>query len=154
MEFFTCQWHQEVVFLGIMNILKCLIRLFVVLCAAATYSQAATIFDSTGDIDPGITTGNGTLDILSMEVSNNGTDIAFALTLNGNVSSTNWGKFMIGISTGSTASTNTGNGWGRPISSIPRLAALTTGSAAGRMEPAPTQGQAVVAPAGRKSIIM
>ena len=115
MEFFTCQWHQEVVFLGIMNIVKCLIRLSVVLCAAATYSQAATIFDSTGDIDPGITTGGGTLDILSMEVSSNGTDIAFALTLNGNVSTTDWGKFMIGISTGSTASTNTGNGWGRSI---------------------------------------
>ena len=98
-----------------METLKCLIRLSVVLCAAATYSQAATIFDSTGDIDPGISTGGGTLDILSMEVSSNGTDIAFALTLNGNVSNTNWGKFMIGISTGSTASTNTGNGWGRPI---------------------------------------
>lgn len=98
-----------------MNLLKCLIRLSVVFCAAATYSQAATILDSAGDIDPGISTGSGTLDILSMEVSNNGTDIAFALTLNGNVSSTDWGKFMIGISTGSTASTNTGNGWGRPI---------------------------------------
>lgn len=98
-----------------MTLLKCLIRLSVVLCAAATYSQAATTLDSAIDIDPGITTGNGTLDILSMEVSNDGTDIAFALTLNGNVSSTDWGKFMIGISTGSTASTNTGNGWGRPI---------------------------------------
>lgn len=98
-----------------MNVSKCLVLLPVVFCAAATYSQAATTLDSAGDIDPGITTGNGTLDILSMEVSSNGTDIAFALTLNGNVSSTDWGKFMIGISMGSTASTNTGNGWGRPI---------------------------------------
>jgi hypothetical protein len=94
---------------------KCFVLLPVVFCAAATYSQAATILDSAADIDPGITTGSGTLDILSMEVSSNGTDIAFALTLNGNVSGTDWGKFMIGISTGSTASTNTGNGWGRPI---------------------------------------
>jgi hypothetical protein len=100
-----------------MNIFKSayLVLLPVVFCAAATYSQAATILDSAGDIDPGISTGGGTLDILSMEVSSNGTDIAFALTLNGNVSSTDWGQFMIGISTGSTASTNTGNGWGRPI---------------------------------------
>ena len=56
-----------------MNLFKCLIRLSVVLCAAATYSQAATILDPAGDIDPGIATGNGTLDILSMEVSSNGT---------------------------------------------------------------------------------
>jgi hypothetical protein len=101
-----------------MNIFKSayLVLLPVVFCAAATYSQAATILDSAGDIDPGISTGGGTLDILSMEVSSNGTDIAFALTLNGNVSSTDWGQFMIGIATGKTDGTLTGNGWGRPIS--------------------------------------
>jgi len=71
--------------------------------------------DAAGDIDPGITTGGGTLDILGMEVTNNATDITFTLTVNGNISSTDWGNFMIGISTGSTASSNTGNGWARPI---------------------------------------
>ena len=70
--------------------------------------------DPAGDIDPGISTGNGTLDILGMEVSNNANDITFTLTLNGNIGSTGWGKFMIGIATGGTGTT-TGNGWNRPI---------------------------------------
>lgn len=70
--------------------------------------------DAVGDIDPGLTTGGGTLDILGMEVSNNATDITFKLTVNGNIATTDWGKFMIGISTGGTGST-TGNGWARPI---------------------------------------
>ncbi len=73
--------------------------------------------DAAGDIDPGIANAGGTLDILGMEVTNNATDITFTLTLNGNYSTggNDWGNFMIGISTGSTASTNTGNGWARPI---------------------------------------
>jgi hypothetical protein len=71
--------------------------------------------DAAGDIDGTISTGDGTLDILGMEVTNNATDITFTLSLNGNISTTDWGNFMIGISTGSTASTNTGNGWARPI---------------------------------------
>jgi opacity protein-like surface antigen len=70
--------------------------------------------DPAGDIDGTISTGNGTLDILGMEVSNNATDITFTLTLNGNVSTTDWGKFMIGIATGGPGTT-TGNGWNRPI---------------------------------------
>ena len=76
--------------------------------------------DPAGDIDPGISTGNGTLDILGMEVSNNATDITFTLTVNGQVNGavqggTDWGKFMVGIATGKTDGTMTGNGWGRPI---------------------------------------
>ncbi|MFM7180395.1 MAG: hypothetical protein ACKO2G_02870 [Verrucomicrobiales bacterium] len=76
---------------------------------------AVNYFDATGDIDSGITTGNGTLDIVSMEVTNTPSDIVFKLTLNGNISTTDWGKFMIGISTGNTSNTDTGNGWDRPI---------------------------------------
>ena len=71
--------------------------------------------DSIWDIDPGISTGGGTLDIVGMEVSNTATDINFKLTVNGNLSTTDWGKFMIGIATGKTDGTRTGNGWGRPI---------------------------------------
>jgi len=72
--------------------------------------------DPAGDIDPSFgTAGNGTLDILGMEVTNNATDITFTLTVNGNITTTDWGNFMIGLSTGNTASTNTGNGWARPI---------------------------------------
>jgi hypothetical protein len=75
--------------------------------------------DAAGDIDPGISSGGGTLDILGMEVTNNATDITFTLTVNGNINTNtggvDWGNFMIGLSTGNTASTNTGNGWARPI---------------------------------------
>ena len=80
----------------------------------AVSASAAIYNDSTGDIDPGIATGGGTLDILSMEVTHNATDLMFSLTLNGNITTTDWGNFMIGISTGGTG-TPTGNGWARPI---------------------------------------
>jgi hypothetical protein len=49
-----------------------------------------------------------------MEVSNTSTDIQFKLTVNGNIGTTDWGKFMIGMSTGNPGTTS-GNGWGRPI---------------------------------------
>jgi hypothetical protein len=76
-------------------------------------APGAMYFDATGDIASGIATGGGTLDLVSMEVSNTATDVIFKLTVNGSLSSTNWGKFMIGISTGAGATS--GNGWGRPI---------------------------------------
>ncbi|MBN8544567.1 MAG: T9SS type A sorting domain-containing protein [Ignavibacteria bacterium] len=90
-------------------------RFFVILCLVPQIWAQKTYNDATGDIDPGIATGGGTLDLVKMEVSNTSTDILFKLTVNGNLTTTDWGKFMMGISTGSTASTNTGNGWGRPI---------------------------------------
>lgn len=98
--------------------------LLTVVAAAAVASSSLAVegtnspyTDASGDIDPGIANAGGTLDILGMEVTNNATDITFTLTLNGNYSTggNDWGNFMIGISTGSTATTNTGNGWVRPI---------------------------------------
>jgi hypothetical protein len=93
-----------------------------VLTASATTAQAqvTSYTDASNDIASGIANAGGTLDILGMEVSNTATDIVFRLTVNGAVSgagSTDWGKFMIGISTGSNAgdSSVNGNGWGRPI---------------------------------------
>lgn len=71
--------------------------------------------DPAGDIDPGIANANGTADILGMEVTNTLTDLNFKLTVNGNVATTDWAKFMIGIASTKTAGTITGNGWGRPI---------------------------------------
>ncbi|MBU1694962.1 MAG: PEP-CTERM sorting domain-containing protein [Verrucomicrobia bacterium] len=88
-----------------------------ILCAlfVAVSAQASLIVnDSLADIDPGINNGAGTMDIVSMEVAHTATDIIFALTVNGNVSTTDWGNFMIGIATGGTGTT-TGNGWNRPI---------------------------------------
>ncbi|MGD9613227.1 MAG: PEP-CTERM sorting domain-containing protein [Kiritimatiellia bacterium] len=80
----------------------------------AVSASAAIYGDSSGEIDAGISNGSGTLDILSMEVTHNATDLMFSLTLNGDISTTDWGNFMIGIATGGTGTT-TGNGWGRPI---------------------------------------
>ena len=50
-----------------------------------------------------------------MEVSNTTSDLRFSLTVGGNVATTDWVKFLVGISTGQGPSTTTGNGWGRPI---------------------------------------
>jgi len=96
--------------------MKIITTLFCILFIFSVRFYSQTIYnDATGDIDPGIATGNGTLDILSMEVSHTATDFIFKLTVNGNVSTTDWGKFMIGIATGNTLGTATGDGWGRPI---------------------------------------
>ena len=84
-------------------------------CAWATLGSAAVTYnDSTGDIDPGIGDGSGTLDIVSVEVSHTASGVIFDLTVDGNLSTSDWGKFMIGIATGDEGTTN-GNGWDRPI---------------------------------------
>ena len=77
--------------------------------------MAITYNDSTGDIDAGIATGGGTLDIVSMEVANTLVDITFTLTVNGSITATDWGNFMIGIATPTAGGTPTGNAWNRPI---------------------------------------
>jgi hypothetical protein len=86
-----------------------------VLVVSQLFAQTASYTDATGDIDGSISTGNGTLDIVGMEVSETATDLVFTLTVNGNVSSTDWGKFMVGIANSKLTGTTTGNGWGRPI---------------------------------------
>ena len=82
-------------------------------------AQMTTFNDATGEIASALgTTGDGTLDIVKMEVGDTATDVVFKLTLNGNISTTTWGNFMIGIANGkggATGGTKTGNGWGRPI---------------------------------------
>lgn len=102
--------------------------------AAAAVALGASVFaaqgttspytDAIGDIDSGLATAGGTLDITGMEISAVGGDLIFALTVNGDVSSTNWGKFMIGIAPFSATGTTTGNGWARPIN----MALSPTGS--------------------------
>ena len=71
--------------------------------------------DAIGDIDAGLSTGGGTLDLVSMEVSHTATDIQFKLTVNGNIGSTDWGKFMVGIANNKGYGTSTSDGWARPI---------------------------------------
>lgn len=103
-----------------MNTRSLLVRLIaaVTLTFAFTAGQVGaqvTFNDATNDIAPGIATAGGTLDIVSMEVSDTASDVVFKLTVNGNVSTTDWAKFMIGIANQKTPGTQTGNGWGRPI---------------------------------------
>jgi hypothetical protein len=88
------------------------------LAPASPMAPGVVYTDATGDIAGGIATAGGTLDLVSMEVSSTATDVIFKLTVNGNVSGnggTDWGKFMIGISTGAGDTATNGNGWGRPI---------------------------------------
>jgi len=102
---------------------------YLVLCVAflTAVTQAATYTDATGDIDPGIATGNGTLDIVSMEVTHTASDLILALTVNGNVATTDWGKFCIGMATLQTLGTTTGNGWARPINLVTNVGATPYG---------------------------
>jgi hypothetical protein len=74
-----------------------------------------TFNDAINDIDPGIATGGGTLDLVKMEVSNTDSDVMFKLTVNGNIGSTDWGKFMIGIANNKGYGTSSSDGWARPI---------------------------------------
>lgn len=104
-----------------MNTHSLLVRLLAAITLASALTagqvgaQVTTFNDTIGDIDPNITTANGTLDIVSMEVSDTASDVVFKLTVNGNVSTTDWAKFMIGIANQKTAGTQAGNGWNRPI---------------------------------------
>ncbi|MBM4111661.1 MAG: hypothetical protein FJ254_09980 [Phycisphaerae bacterium] len=83
--------------------------------APALAKPGFTYYDSTNDIHSNVSTGGGTLDLVSMEVSNTATDLIFRLTVNGSLNDTNWGKFMVGIATNNGNGTSSGNGWNRPI---------------------------------------
>ncbi|NCC52540.1 MAG: hypothetical protein EOM20_15165, partial [Spartobacteria bacterium] len=84
-------------------------------CLGVACACASVIYnDAIDEIDPGIGDGGGTLDIVSVEVSNTDSNLVFALTVNGSISITDFGKFLIGIATGGSGTTN-GNGWNRPI---------------------------------------
>ena len=104
-----------------MNTRLPLVRLFAaftaacVLAAGQLLAQPTSFNDAIGDIDPGISTGGGTLDIVKMEVSDTVSDVIFRLTVNGSIATTDWGNFMIGIANQKTAGSTTSNGWGRPI---------------------------------------
>ena len=82
-----------------------------IFASAPHRASAVTYSDSTGDTFP----VNGIMDITSVEVTHNATDIIFKINLNGNPTADDWGKYMIGIdSTGGGDSS--GNAWARPIS--------------------------------------
>jgi hypothetical protein len=85
------------------------------LAATSALAQPTPFNDAIGDIDAGISTGGGTLDIVKMEVTDTEEDVIFTLTVNGNISASDWGNFMIGIANQKDAGTQIGNAWGRPI---------------------------------------
>jgi hypothetical protein len=94
--------------------LRALIAAFTVAGASA---QSTPYNDAIGDIAAGISTGDGTLDIVKMEVTDTEEDVIFTLTVNGNIASVgnDWGNFMIGIANQKIAGSQIGNGWARPI---------------------------------------
>jgi hypothetical protein len=102
--------------------------LFAALLAAAAPCFGATYNDATGDLHNGVPTGDNFsgfthLDIVSVEVTNDASDITFTIMLNGNIATAggvDWGKYMVGIdSVGSDPGDSTvpgSNPWGpRPI---------------------------------------
>jgi hypothetical protein len=74
-------------------------------------ARAVVIPDATGEEF----SGNSNLDIKSVEVTNDASNITFKINLVGNPVTTNWGKYMVGIDSVAGGATS-GNGWGRPIS--------------------------------------
>ena len=93
------------------------LRMVLVLATLAVGPSAfgATFFDTVGDNFD----GNANLDIASVNVTDDGSNISFMINLNGSIALPNdWGKYLIGISTSNATgdfSTPVGNPWGRNI---------------------------------------
>jgi len=85
----------------------------VVLALSASSARATIYNDTAGDVFTGA--GGGILDILSVEVTDDGTNINFKINLAGDPITAEWGKYMVMIDNG-PGGDQSGNGWGRPIS--------------------------------------
>ena len=94
-------------------------KLFLSAAISACFAMgvSATLYtDTTGDAAFGISV----VDIVSVEVTHDATDVNFKITVDSDIDTpdpmgTDWGKYLIGID--STAGGDpTGNGWARPIS--------------------------------------
>jgi len=95
--------------------LKALASIVACVSVSAAASASVTFSDTGSDVFTGA--GGGILDILSVEVSSNATDISFKINVAGDPVATDWGKYMVMIDTvpGAGNGDPTGNGWGRPI---------------------------------------
>lgn len=87
---------------------------FVLALAAACGTTSAAVYDDT-DTDAFEGAANPILEITSVEVTNDTSNLTFKVNLAGDPTTTNWGKYLIGIDSVAGGNT-TGNGWGRPIS--------------------------------------
>jgi hypothetical protein len=67
--------------------------------------------DATGDEFFG---GTNHLDLVSVTISNDATNLYIDILTGGDLDATNWGKYGVGIDTGAFAGTNS-NGWGRNV---------------------------------------
>ena len=95
--------------------LKTLASVLAGLSLTAAASASVTFGDSAGDVFTGA--GGGILDILSVEVTSNATDISFKINVAGDPVATDWGKYMVIIDTvaGNGNGDAMGNGWARPV---------------------------------------
>jgi hypothetical protein len=98
--------------------MKKVLAAMILVCAASSARASMVYNDPQGDVFTGA--GGGILDILSLEVTNDASVIAFKFTLAGDVVATDWGKYMVIIDDAAGGDTG-GNGWARPIS-------MTTGA--------------------------
>jgi hypothetical protein len=79
---------------------------------AALQADAVTYNDTVGDQGAGNSTP--IMDITSVEVTHNATDLIFKINLNGDPIATDWGKYCIGFDT-TAGGDPVGDGWARPI---------------------------------------
>lgn len=88
---------------------------------AAPRAFGATFYDTVGDNFD----GNAHMDITSVDVSDDGTNITFKISVNAaDITSPNWGKYVVGIDTGAgtgDATTPNGNPWGRNIAMADKM---------------------------------
>lgn len=67
---------------------------------------------------PTINAGGGILDVQDLYAARSGSDVYIAMTINGNITTTDWGNYMFYIETDNAtnkAENGNGNGWNRPI---------------------------------------
>jgi hypothetical protein len=82
------------------------------LSIAQVASAGAVYTDATGDI---FNASNGNIDLKSVTITNDATNLYISIETNGDLDAANWGKYALGIDTGSGPSVD-GNAWGRNIS--------------------------------------
>ena len=87
------------------------ITIAVLLMTAPIFGTVYT--DPTNDLDAAV--NNDNLNFTGAEVTNNPANISFEIKLVGDIQTTDWGKYMIGIDSVVGGDTN-GNAWARPIS--------------------------------------
>jgi hypothetical protein len=75
-------------------------------------AQADVYSDATNDL---FNNGFGHLDISSVAVTHDASNIYFSINTRSSPVATNWGKYCIAINTVGSSINSSGNGWGRPV---------------------------------------